>query len=314
MKNVFKNKSNELRSGWKIAGVISTNAIFEMVASILFAIVGIACIAIINSGKGLSITQMDAELATLVKGSAYSALINNTISFGCTLLAIFIFLKFVDKKKFRDMGLLSMKSGCKELLYGLLFGTISISAIFFVLMATKNISVTNFKNPNFSKDVFIGLALFILVGIKEELLTRGYCITALNQMKKPWLSIILSSVIFSSMHLLNPNVKPLGLLNIVLIGVLFGYMFVKTNNLWMPIGYHIAWNYFQGCIYGFNVSGLNIKGLFSMNVLKDNVLTGGAFGPEAGILTTLVIATGMLVVWKMPKAEALQESTINENA
>ncbi|HHY80465.1 MAG TPA: CPBP family intramembrane metalloprotease [Thermoanaerobacter sp.] len=137
---------------------------------------------------------------------------------------------------------------------------------------------------------------FILVGLEEELMSRGYFINALNQMGKPWLSVLISSIIFSLMHILNPNIVFLGLLNIFLIGVLFSYMYLKTGNLWMPIGYHISWNYFQGYIFGFNVSGNAIRGIYNA-FPKNNFLSGGDFGLEGGIIATLVILITFLILY-----------------
>lgn len=81
----------------------------------------------------------------------------------------------------------------------------------------------------------------------------------------------------------------------------------------MPIGYHITWNYFQGCVYGLNVSGFDIQGIFSSRILNDNLLTGGAFGPEAGILTTIVIAIGFLIVWKLPVSNDMESNILGTN-
>jgi uncharacterized protein len=108
--------------------------------------------------------------------------------------------------------------------------------------------------------------------------------------------------------LLNPNLRVLGLVNIVLVGILFGYMYLKTNNLWMPIGYHITWNYFQGDIFGFSVSGLNQKGLYNISTFRDNLLTGGNFGPEAGVLATVVIILGMLLILRIPYKRGISGS------
>jgi len=154
------------------------------------------------------------------------------------------------------------------------------------MFSTGNVTIE--KNSNISAYYLLwGLYTFILVGLEEELMSRGYFINVLNQMGKPWLSVLISSIIFSLMHILNPNIVFLGLLNIFLIGVLFSYMYIKTGNLWMPIGYHISWNYFQGYIFGFNVSGNSVRGIYNA-FPKNNFLSGGEFGLEGGIITTLV--------------------------
>lgn len=301
MKKVFKNSNNELRSGWKIAGVIGLDFILEVALMAVFGMIAGVYLASKFLKSDIVYTEIGNRVNDFMQNNAYGFLLTQVVAFICMVLAIFIFLKKVDKKKFKDIGITSIKKDYKNFIFGLLFGMISISFIFFILLATNNISVANLSKPDFSIYTLIGLIIFILVGIKEELLCRGYCITALNQMKKPWLSVLLSSIIFSALHLLNPNVKALGLINIILVGILFGCMYVKTENLWMPIGYHITWNYFQGYVYGFHVSGLNSKGIFNCIVLKDNILTGGGFGPEAGLLTTIVIIIGLLIVWKLPE-------------
>ena len=299
MKKIFKNSNNELRSGWKIAGVIGVLQVLYFIwLGVVPVIIG-TFMAAHKYGKIFSIDGVGIQVDYFLNKDLYGLLIHNAIGFICVLIAVFMFLK-EEKKSFKSIGLTSIKKGYKDLVIGLLFGIASISFVFFMLLGTKNITVTNPSKPYFSSYAVIGLIIYVFVGIGEELLSRGYCITALNQMKKPWLSVVISACIFSSLHFFNPNVKPLGLINIILVGVLFGYMYVKSGNLWMPIGYHITWNYFQGSVYGLNVSGFDVEGIFHSYVLKNNILTGGAFGPEAGILTTIVIIIGFLIVWKLP--------------
>ena len=96
------------------------------------------------------------------------------------------------------------------------------------------------------------------------------------------------------MHGMNPNVSILGL-NIALVGILFAYMFVATNSLWLPIGYHITWNYFQGNVFGFPVSGTTPNGIYGVEVVAGrDWLTGGAFGLEGGLMATLLILVGFV--------------------
>lgn len=280
---IFKNNNNQLRSGWKVSLVIIGSIIFFIGFYIL----------LLNMYE--IFTGSDFE--TFEK-NPFMELINQVLDTLALLLILFIAFRTFDKKSFKDIGV-SAKNHLKELVLGLLLGAGSITLIFFILYLSNNIELENsFTTPNFSIHTLTGLGLFILVGFKEELLSRGYCITAFNQMGKPWLSAVISSLIFSLLHVANPNVKLLGLLNVFLVGLLFSYMFIKTKNLMMPIGYHITWNYFQGNVFGFPVSGIDIHGIYGVTILKDNLLTGGSFGPEAGILTTMVIVLGMLLVWK----------------
>ena len=101
------------------------------------------------------------------------------------------------------------------------------------------------------------LLLFILVGFSEEMFFRGYVMSTMaSRGNKKWVIYVASALIFSIAHGLNPNVSILGLVNIALVGILFAYMFYATNSLWLPIGYHITWNFFQGNVFGFAVSGM----------------------------------------------------------
>lgn len=297
MKGIFRNRFNEVRSGWKIILVLiicfALQFIFSLIGGIILSIIMLSSKSLRNGltagGNPLEIIQNNPVMSMSI----------HLLSIIAMIIAVFIILRFMDKKKFKDIGLGFNPKSARELVYGLLLGAISMTLIFLVLLSTGSISLTNgFFSPNFSVYTLTGLITFIFVGIEEELFSRGYCMMVLEQTRKKWVPIIVSSIIFSMLHLLNPNVKVLGLINIFLVGVLFAWMVVKTGSLLMPIGYHITWNYFQGNVFGFPVSGTDPHGIYNITVLKDNILTGGAFGPEAGILTTIVIIIGLLVVSK----------------
>jgi len=168
------------------------------------------------------------------------------------------------------------------------------------------------SNPNFNISLLTGLVLFIFVGINEEMFSRGYCMTVLKQTGNKWVVIIVSSIIFSIMHSLNPSMSIISYLNLFLIAVLFAYMFLKSNNLWLPIGYHITWNYFQGNIFGFNVSGQSTESLYKLNTPVKNIITGGAFGPEGGLVVTFIIIVGFIYMWKFYRPQLIEVDNKSE--
>lgn len=292
MKKVFVNKFGQIRSGWKIGIVLGISYAVQMIFGIIIGLV--LAISYMASGK------LDIQNPSLNLEIANSPGINYLMQFFgiiVMLSAVYMVLRLIDKKRLKDIGLINIKKGLKHLVCGLLFGAISMTLIFIILLMSKNIEVTNsLFQPQFSWSTLTGLILFVFVGLNEELFSRGYCMMVLNQTSKRWVPIVVSAIIFSAMHLGNPNVKLLGLLNIFLVGILFAYMVVKTNNIWMAIGYHITWNYLQGNVFGFPVSGLNSTGLYGIKVLNNNLLTGGAFGPEAGILASIVLIAGILAL------------------
>jgi uncharacterized protein len=299
MERVFINKNNQLRSGWKIAILL---LVYEIISFIIVDVFSssIGFIADTANRGTAAPSQISAIIINLINNNLVLWLIMSILDFACLMLVINIILRIIDKKRFKDIGLMSVFKRSNDFVFGLLMGAISMTLIFLVLLATGNITLReNLLKPNFSMTAAVGIITYIIVGIKEEVLSRGYCINVLNQMNNPALSVFISSIIFSALHLFNPNVKLFGLINIVLVGFLLGFMYLKSGNLWMPIGYHIAWNYFQGSVFGFPVSGITQKGVYSISVYQDNLLTGGSFGPEAGVLATIVIILGFIYILQM---------------
>ena len=139
--------------------------------------------------------------------------------------------------------------------------------------------------------VLAGAGLFALVAISEEVFNRGYLQGLLERQYGVTIGVIVSSIIFALLHGANPGIwsTPLTMINIFLIGVFFALTRVMTGGLWLPIGFHLAWNFFQGNVYGFAVSGTDTKPLVSILVRGDSLISGGSFGAEGSILTTILM-------------------------
>ena len=88
---------------------------------------------------------------------------------------------------------------------------------------------------------------------------------------------------------------------------------MKSKNIWMPIGYHITWNYFQGYIWGFGVSGISVNGLYKVENVTNNIINGGAFGPEGGIIVTIVTCLTFGIVYWFYKEEKIDDFIGIEN-
>jgi membrane protease YdiL (CAAX protease family) len=273
MQNVFVNRHDQVRSGWKIAIVIVFYFLFSFIAGIVVS--------------GLPLERDTSSILFSYVGQVVS------------ILAVIAVLKIVDKKNVTGIGLIHFKKGSRDFTYGFLLGALFMTAIFITLFSLGDLTLKNsLTDPVISGSLLSGLLLFILVGFSEEMLFRGYCMTALQQMRSTWLTVLISSLIFSLAHGANPNVSLIGLINIFVVGVLFAYMFIKTGNLWMPIGFHISWNYFQGNIFGFPVSGTEPAGIYNVADVEGVLLSGGAFGPEGGILATVLLILGFVFVSK----------------
>ena len=215
------------------------------------------------------------------------------------ILGILLALRFIDRKSVGDIGAGFRSGDRKDLAFGLGLGAVSMTTVFAVLLVSRTITLENgLAEPALSWRLLTGAIIFILVGVSEELYSRAYSISALSETHGRWTAAIASSVIFSLLHVGNANVSAGGLANVLLVGILFAYMFLRSGGVWMSVGYHITWNYFQGCVFGFPVSGGKAEGAYTVAASRNDLLTGGAFGPEGGLLATLVILAGLYVVWR----------------
>lgn len=142
------------------------------------------------------------------------------------------------------------------------------------------------------------LSLMVAVGYSEESLSRGYHLKNLTEGMRPlgvWtatlLATLISATFFAMLHLMNDNTSATSTLGIALAGVMLAIARITTGNLAAPVGLHIAWNFVQGPVLGFPVSGHAFQGsLIRIRQLGDETWTGGSFGPEAGWLGILAVA------------------------
>lgn len=286
---MFKNKMGKVRSGWIILLALVATTIVQsllMVPGMIYPIMK----ELIADPNGF-IGNVDE----LMDESPWFILFTQGLGLIGGIVMLFILWRYVNKKRISEMG---FKNFSADFITGLAMGALSIIIIFFILLSTKNIEMaTSFGSPDFSAYTISYLLFFILVGFSEELTFRGYIMSTLaDNGNSKTVVYILSSLIFGIAHIWNPNVVIFGIVNIFLVGLLFAYMYEKTKSLWMPIGYHITWNYFQGNVFGFPVSGTTPYGLYGIDVSMGNDwLTGGSFGLEGGLLATVMIACGFLI-------------------
>jgi hypothetical protein len=107
------------------------------------------------------------------------------------------------------------------------------------------------------------------------------------------------------LHLFNPNATWISAAGIFFAGLYLAYGYVRTRQLWLSIGLHIGWNFFEGVVFGFPVSGLAIYPLIRIEVHGPEIWTGGAFGPEAGliVLPSLILGALLIYLYTIKRAE-----------
>jgi uncharacterized protein len=175
------------------------------------------------------------------------------------------------------------------------------------LLAVLPIAIWGNIRPHFHFGVYLlpraGAVLFVLLvgALAEELVFRGYPFQRLEEGIGATGAIAVFSILFGAVHLSNPGVSKWGLINTVLIGIVFSVAYLRTRALWLPWGIHFGWNTTLGFLCGMPVSGLRMFNvLVRTSVGGPTFITGGNYGIEASATGTLVLLIGLVIVWKLP--------------
>ena len=210
-----------------------------------------------------------------------------------TFIIVGIFRRWVDRGSFRSLGFESTGLG-RELFTGLWLGAAMISAGFVLLVALGEIAWVA-TNADVQK-LFWSLVLFMAVALTEELIFRGYILNNLLRSMNRWVALLVSSLFFSLVHMGNANFTFLSFISIFLAGLLLGLPFIFNKRLWLPVALHFSWNFFQGPVFGFNVSGNNEYSLITQSRSADSMLNGGKFGFEGSICAVIFLSAAILLL------------------
>ena len=229
-------------------------------------------------------------------------IISEGIEFLTILLSIFLVRRYLDKRSFVSLGLQLNKKSILDIITGFGITFLMMGLIFFSEWQLGWISVSSFAwnvDPvqNFIFQVIIFFLVFIFVAWNEELMSRGYHLQTLSSGLNIFWGLILSSAIFGAIHLANPNATWIAALGIFFAGHFLGYAYIQTGQLWLSMGLHLGWNFFEGVVFGFPVSGLDIYHMIRIHVSGPELWTGGNFGPEAGLIILPMIALGVGLVY-----------------
>ena len=218
------------------------------------------------------------------------------------ILILFIFwVKVIEKNSLSTLGIVK-KNWLKYLGWGILLSLLQMGVIALVYQV-GGIGTFELNELSIGPILFI-LGLFpfwLLQGGTEEVATRGWLLTRIAARANLPIAIAISSSLFGILHLGNSGVTFLSLLNIVLDGVLAALLFIYTDSIWLVAAQHGTWNYVQGNLLGFQVSGTGADASifsFTMDPGPD-WLTGGAFGAEGSVITTLVLLLSLVIVYRL---------------
>ena len=220
----------------------------------------------------------------------------------CLFLSIFLMTK-ISKLKIEQLGF-TKDNIVFSYLKGALFGTLQIFTVFFIIFGLKAIDVYYVGNISILLLIKVFI-IFIFQALLEEILFRGYLMPFFSKVIGIKFTITLLSFLFTCIHLFNPNLDVIGLANVFLAGVTFSLIYYYTGNLWLVGAMHTLWNFILGFIVGSQISGIITYNsvFFSIPVENKDLISGGVFGFEASIVTTIVELTISLFVIYLIKKE-----------
>lgn len=231
--------------------------------------------------------KIDEVSAILVTEDGY--VLVSLFSTALTLLVAVLYCRLIEGRSLASMGLSLGKGAGRSYALGLFLGLTLAAASFLLLWLTGALGATAGR---LSPIALLYLFAFLIQGAAEEVLVRGYFMISLTGTARPGASVVLSSLLFSLLHLSNPGMSFLAALNILLFGILLGLLVFYTRNLFLAAALHGAWNFALAILFGLPVSGVIVPpgSLIVSDVVPDRMLTnGGAFGPEGGAVVTLVL-------------------------
>ncbi|MCG8653619.1 MAG: CPBP family intramembrane metalloprotease [Pirellulales bacterium] len=277
---------------------------------LLHSVALVASILVVSIAMGLAFLIFDGGDDLESSGWMWAFAVTQNLALVLTVVAASI---WPDRRTIGALGLRLNRRWWLDCGGGFVLGALLMTMIFWVQWA---MGWLEFELRSTSwRDLFLNqgrwLVAMMAVGIGEEVLSRGHHLKNLCEgfrflgLRASFVvASLISSGLFAAFHLFNPGASIASSVSIFLAGVTFCVARLKTGSLAAPIGLHFSWNYFQGSVFGFSVSGNVFAGsLLQTTQSGPSFFTGGSFGPEAGLLGYAGFSLGLIVFFLWPKPE-----------
>lgn len=287
LKKLFKNRLGYFRAGWRILIFLGMTIVCFIPVAGLLKLWDV--LSPDKAGTGGS-----DEFTSLVMIIFYLGLDVAII------LGSWLTLRWIDKRPYALLGFDFNRGAWKEFLKGFLLGFINFLIIFLILKCSGVIE-TQFSTLNLSlfKGILIYFITFTVAAVFEELFNRGYIFQALIEGTRAWIAVMIISLLFVAGHSTNTGFSWNNAVFFFIHSILYCLLYIKTGSIWTPIGFHLSWNWTQGSIFGMNVSGTVMKNtLLTTKPIGPEILSGGEFGAEASIISSIISVILILLILK----------------
>ena len=280
-------KNPVIRQGW--LRVLLFGAGF-CILTLLIAVPVVVMVA------GVTTDQLKEQLLPTLEGLLTSNYLWLMIllEFAISVISVVIFRLLIDRRGLSELGW-SVDGFAGEAITGLFMGPALLGIVALLMLATGHLQWVDITwDPS---SLFVSLGLMAVITVSEELVFRGYVLgNLMESFSNKWIALIVSAALFAAFHFTSPEISVLPFVNLFLAGLLLGINYIYTKNLWYSFFFHLSWNFFQGPLLGYRVSGMTFPSLLQTETKGDMFITGGDFGLEGSILTTLIAAIALCVL------------------
>ncbi len=226
-----------------------------------------------------------------------------------SILAIvlgWVYGKLFESLPFRVLGISFTGSWLKNLAIGCVIGAVALGSAVIIAVMSGGMSLTlNRISPTsaITTTLLTTLLIFIVGALSEETLFRGYLLQTLVRSRQIYIGFGITALLFATAHNGNPDASSLSWFNTFLAGIWFAAAYMKTRDIWFPLGIHLMWNWLQGPVFGINVSGIaefSPDPVLRATDVGPAWLTGGGYGIEGGIACTIALAVSIGLVYYLP--------------
>ena len=213
------------------------------------------------------------------------------------LLFILLFCRIFEKRGPETLGFNKIHP-FRSYIYGLLIG---LFMFFVVVMPGVALGAFSFVGISHNMDLLLILGMmigYLIQSMQEQVLCRGFFLVSLARKNSVVTAVVISSLAFTAMHYLNEGLTPISVLNLLLFGFFYALYFLKDGNIYGVAAIQGIWNFAEGNLFGFKVSGLpNNPSFYEFRQNGKPLLDGGAFGPEGGLIVTVVLIIAICLIF-----------------
>lgn len=246
------------------------------------------------TGTHLDSLQKDVfQFLTGLMGGDYLWLML-VVEFFTSVISVGIFRLLIERRTFLGLGW-TLDGYTGEALTGFFLAPALLGLAAIVILLSGHLQWTDIIwEPS---ALFISFGWMTLIAFSEELVFRGYILGNLMEwIPNKWIALGVTSALFTAYHAITPGIHTLAFVNLFLAGILLGINYIYTRNLWFSFLLHVGWNFFEGPILGFKVSGTTFPSLFQAEPNGDLFITGGDYGLGGSMPMTFLLFVAIVVL------------------